>query len=54
MKIKIGSRGSNLALTQTKWVADKLKEKNPNIEAEIIIIKTKGDMILDKALDKNR
>lgn len=52
MKIRIGSRGSNLALTQTKWVADKLREKNPSIEAEIIIIRTKGDMILDKALDK--
>lgn len=52
MKIKIGSRGSNLALTQTKWVASKLKEMIPDLETEIIIIKTKGDKILDKALDK--
>lgn len=52
MKIKIGSRGSNLALTQTKWVEAELKKANPGIETEIIIIKTKGDKILDVALDK--
>jgi len=52
MKIRIGTRGSNLALTQTNWVASQLKKVFPNLETEVIIIKTKGDKILDKALDK--
>lgn len=52
MKIIVGSRGSELALTQTRWVLDRIKEKNPEIEFEIKIIKTKGDKILDKALHK--
>ncbi|WP_130805321.1 hydroxymethylbilane synthase [Senegalia massiliensis] len=52
MKIKVGSRGSKLALTQTRWVVDKLKEKNPNIDFEIKVIRTKGDKIKDIPLDK--
>jgi len=52
MKIRIGSRGSNLALTQTNWVGDQLKAKYPDLEVEVVIIKTKGDKILDVALDK--
>lgn len=52
MKIIVGTRGSKLALTQTKWVIDKLKEKNPDIDFETKIIKTKGDLIIDVSLDK--
>jgi len=52
MKLKIGSRGSRLALAQTKWVAEKIKEKYPSCVPEIVVIQTKGDQILDKALDK--
>ena len=42
MKIIVGSRGSNLALTQTNWVISELKKHHPNIEFEVKIIKTKG------------
>lgn len=52
MKIIVGSRGSKLALTQTKWLIDRLKEKNPEVEFELKIIKTKGDQIQHIALDK--
>lgn len=52
MKIKIGSRESKLALVQSEWVRDKLLEKNPELEIEIIKIKTQGDKILDQALSK--
>ena len=52
MKVIVGSRGSNLAITQTNWVLSSLREKCPELEFEIKIIKTKGDKILDKALDK--
>jgi len=52
MKIIVGTRGSKLALSQTNWIIDELKKENPNIEFEIKIIKTKGDLIQNVALDK--
>ena len=52
MKIVVGTRGSKLAVTQTNWVIDKLKEKYPSIEFEVKIIKTKGDLIQNVILDK--
>ncbi|KYH28143.1 MULTISPECIES: hydroxymethylbilane synthase [Clostridium] len=52
MKIIVGSRGSKLALTQTNWVIEKLKEKHPEVEFEIKVIQTKGDRIKVVALDK--
>ena len=41
--IKVGTRGSELALTQTGHVVDALKEANPGVEFEIVVIKTTGD-----------
>ena len=52
MKIKAGTRGSELALWQTNWVCSRLKELHPGIEIEIKIIKTQGDKILDISLSK--
>ena len=52
MKIVVGTRGSKLALAQTNWVIDKLKEKYPKVNFEIKIIKTKGDLIQNVSLDK--
>ncbi len=46
--IRIGTRGSKLALAQTNRVAAALAEKG--IEAEIEIISTRGDRITDRAL----
>ena len=51
-KLKIGSRESKLALIQTDWVKAKLQEKYPDLEIEVIKIKTQGDKILDTALSK--
>lgn len=50
MKFTAGSRGSNLALFQTNWVISLLNELGH--QCDVKIIKTKGDKILDKALDK--
>jgi hydroxymethylbilane synthase len=50
--VKIGTRGSQLALYQAELTKTKLLEKFPGIEVEIVIIKTKGDKILDVALSK--
>ena len=50
-KLIIGTRSSNLALTQTKFVIKKLKEIDPTIDFVIKKIKTKGDVLLDKDLN---
>ena len=50
--IKVGTRGSQLALFQAELTKTKLLEKFPEITIEIVIIKTKGDKILDVALSK--
>lgn len=42
-EIKIGTRGSELALTQTRLVVDALKEANPGVEFEVVVIGTTGD-----------
>ena len=44
MKIKIGTRGSRLAILQTKLVLKKLKDVVPELEGEIKVIKTTGDL----------
>jgi len=43
MKYVIGTRGSQLSLTQTNWVVSELKKKSPQTEFEIVTIKTQGD-----------
>lgn len=48
--IKIGSRGSKLALWQAHFLQDQLKELD--IDSEVIIIKTKGDKIQHLSFDK--
>lgn len=52
MNIKIGTRGSKLAMTQTNMAISKLISIDPQINAEPVIIKTKGDLIVDRSLDK--
>lgn len=49
-RLIIGSRGSNLALTQSNQVADMIRAALPGVEVEITIFSTKGDRILDKPL----
>ncbi len=51
-KLIIGSRGSELALWQAKFIKRELERKNKNLTVEIKIINTKGDKILDVALSK--
>lgn len=50
--IRIGTRGSQLALYQANKVKDELAKNFPEQVFEIEIIKTKGDIILDVALSK--
>ena len=50
--IRIGTRGSRLALYQAEQVQVKISAVHPEINTEVVIIKTKGDKILDVALSK--
>lgn len=50
--IVVGSRRSKLALTQTNWVINQLKELGAPFEFRVEEIVTKGDQILDVTLSK--
>lgn len=47
-KIRIGTRGSKLALKQAALVQEALRQAEEGIEAEIVVLHTQGDKILDK------
>ncbi len=49
-EIKIGTRGSALALTQARWVQAQLAAHHPDCRVALVIIKTTGDKILDVPL----
>jgi hydroxymethylbilane synthase len=48
--LKIGTRGSPLALAQTEMLVAALKKKHPELTAEVVAITTSGDTIQDRAL----
>ncbi len=48
--IKLGTRGSKLALWQAEYIRETLEKGG--LEVEIVIINTKGDQILDRSLSK--
>ena len=51
-KLIVGTRSSNLAITQSNIIIKKLKEVNPSIDFIIKKIQTKGDVLLDQDLNK--
>ncbi|WP_458459725.1 hydroxymethylbilane synthase [Pseudobutyrivibrio sp.] len=51
MDIKIGTRGSKLALAQANYVLEKLKQNFPENDYEIVVIKTTGDLDQHRPLD---
>ena len=50
MKIRIGTRGSELARKQTELVIDAISKAYPDCVCETVILRTEGDRILDKPL----
>lgn len=51
-KLRIGTRGSQLALWQANWIKEQLIRRHPDLDVEIHTIKTTGDKILDVPLAK--
>ena len=51
-KITVGSRESRLAVIQSEMVMDAIRRAHPDIVPEILTMKTTGDRILDRTLDK--
>ncbi|MDN5345063.1 MAG: hydroxymethylbilane synthase [Clostridia bacterium] len=49
-EIKVGSRESELARWQARWVMEALKQAWPEVTFRLVTLKTKGDKILDVAL----
>ena len=52
MIVRIGTRGSKLALAQSEWVGKSIREKSPEVQVELVRIKTTGDKILDSPLSR--
>jgi hydroxymethylbilane synthase len=52
MLLRIGTRGSQLALAQSRWVKEKIEAKYSGVRVELVRIKTKGDKILGFPLSK--
>lgn len=52
MKLRIGSRGSRLALWQANHVKDRLEAAYPGLVVEITVLRTTGDRITDVPLAK--
>src|SRR5512136_1675788 len=52
MQLRIGTRGSALALWQAEWVRSQLTAAHPGLTVELVTIKTQGDKILDVPLAK--
>lgn len=50
--IRIGSRESALAVKQAEIIKELIEREDPAVRAEIITMKTTGDRILDKSLEK--
>lgn len=51
-ELRIGTRGSQLALSQAHWVKEKLVKAHPDLNVTLIKIKTMGDKIQDAPLAK--
>jgi hydroxymethylbilane synthase len=45
MLLKIGTRGSKLALTQSQWVRERIESVHPGVTVELVRITTTGDRI---------
>jgi len=52
MYLRIGTRGSKLALAQSTWAKGKIEAQHPDARVSLVRIRTKGDKILDSPLSR--
>ncbi len=50
--LRIGSRGSDLALWQARWVESAIRKIVPACDVSVEVIRTKGDRVLDSPLSR--
>lgn len=50
-RLRVGTRGSDLALRQTRWVCNLVRSVHAGMEFEEIVIKTHGDIANSQPLD---
>src|SRR5258708_39676950 len=50
VSMRIGTRGSPLALWQAHFIADRVHLENPHCQVELVTIQTGGDIIQDQPL----
>lgn len=50
--LTIATRGSKLALTQTEWVRGRILAHHPDMDVDVLMIRTTGDKVLDRPLAK--
>ena len=50
MKLRVGTRGSQLAVMQASLVVDRLHAEHAGLEIELVEISTTGDRVLDRPL----
>ncbi|MEW6249929.1 MAG: hydroxymethylbilane synthase [Planctomycetota bacterium] len=51
-RLRVGTRGSDLALRQTNWVCQRLRDAHPTLEIEPVVIQTHGDLVTDQNFGK--
>ena len=51
--LRVGTRGSALALWQARWVITELRRAHPEIDCEEVIIRTHGDVATDQSFDSS-
>jgi len=50
MRIRIGTRASQLALAQARWISEQVSTRYSEIKVDLVPITTKGDRVLDRPL----
>ncbi|KSW12003.1 porphobilinogen deaminase [Pyrodictium occultum] len=48
MKIRVATRGSKLSLAQTRLALEEIRKKHPQVDFELVIVRTRGDVHQDK------
>ncbi|HEY7958231.1 MAG TPA: hydroxymethylbilane synthase, partial [Polyangia bacterium] len=51
-RVRIATRGSQLALWQAHHVSARLRAAEPELTVELVVLKTRGDKIVDRALSE--